>query len=280
MLGQTDVSESSHYFHGGLVTGTYDENYIARTLNVFENIIHRLIGTPNRRSEAQKSFLELFLKAYPQINTNQIDITHIGNALASYISIAFKLNKSRWDLYLEGELTAISEMEKSGAMLFLGKGRCYVCHSGTYFTDVEFHSLAIPQGRVGKNGRYLDYGRAIATSKASDKYLFRTPPLRNVSKTAPYGHNGSFKNLESIIRHHVNPVPALYMAQESDSNESAYVTGLLGARSKILSTIGPISESDIQSMAAFLRILDSDFILPDHKAVPIDLPSGKNPFVE
>ena len=47
------------------------------------------------------------------------------------------------------------------------------------------------------------------TDRIEDSYRFRTPSLRNVALTAPYGHNGAFPDLDGIIRHHLNPTKSL-----------------------------------------------------------------------
>ena len=43
------------------------------------------------------------------------------------------------------------------------------------------------------------------TDRIEDAYRFRTPMLRNVALTAPYGHNGAFPTLEAMIKHHLDP---------------------------------------------------------------------------
>ena len=273
MLGRAEVTSHHQYYHGGLITTEADHNYIERTLNVFDNIIPRLVGSENQNRQAyQEQYLDLFTAAYPNISANDFNITHVGNALAKYIKFAFALSPSHWDKYLSGRYDYISSETKQGAMIFLGKGRCYACHSGKYFTDMEFHSLAIPQGKVGRNGNYLDYGRAAATSKASDLYLFRTPPLRNVSKSSPYGHNGAFKDLDSIIKHHFNPIPSLFKAQVDEPEQSSYVSSILVSRSELLGSIAPLTNNEIRKLVLFLKSLDSEYSVPDNIAKPKVLP--------
>ena len=47
------------------------------------------------------------------------------------------------------------------------------------------------------------------TDRLEDAYRFRTPALRNVALTGPYGHNGAYATLEGIIRHHLDPLGSL-----------------------------------------------------------------------
>jgi cytochrome c peroxidase len=48
-------------------------------------------------------------------------------------------------------------------------------------------------------------GHMAETDDLSDAYRFRTPMLRNVKLSAPYGHNGAYPDLKGIIKHHLNP---------------------------------------------------------------------------
>jgi len=57
--------------------------------------------------------------------------------------------------------------------------------------------------------RLEDRGRFGFTRRAEDKYRFRTPSLRNVELTGPWGHAGSYNSLEAVIRHHLDPVRSL-----------------------------------------------------------------------
>ena len=91
----------------------------------------------------------------------------------------------------------------------IGKARCSTCHSGTFQTDHSFHAIGLPQIRPGKDDYASDAGRGMITQEQEDMYRFRTPTLRNVSMTGPYGHNGAYANLEDIVRHHLDAVQGL-----------------------------------------------------------------------
>ncbi len=116
-----------------------------------------------------------------------------------------------WKAYVQGDDDAINEAAKRGAILFYGDANCSACHSGDFFTDENFHALAIPQIGVGKASGMNegdDFGRYLETKNTADKYAFRTPTLLNVEVTGPYGHDGAYDTLEGIVRHHLNPIEA------------------------------------------------------------------------
>jgi cytochrome c peroxidase len=116
-----------------------------------------------------------------------------------------------------------------GLALFLGRGRCYVCHSGPAFSNGEFADIGVPffiaPGRVdaGRHGgirslqasRYNLLGRfnddATRSSATSTRHVqlehrnfgeFKVPGLRNLAHTAPYMHNGSQRSLRDVLRHY------------------------------------------------------------------------------
>ena len=140
----------------------------------------------------------------------------IAEALAAYEQSQLFV-ETPWKAYVQGDDSAIAEAAKRGALLFYattaeGGANCVQCHRGDFFTDEQFHVLAIPQVGPGKgNGPHGtdDYGRYRETGNVNDLYAFRTPTLLNATVTAPYGHDGAYSTLESVVRHMLNPRAAV-----------------------------------------------------------------------
>ena len=152
----------------------------------------------------------MFIDVFEDVDTaEQVTIAHIGEALAAFIALEFESRDSAFDSFLAGDKNALTTPQKEGMELFYGKAKCASCHSGSLLTDQKFHALAIPPFGPGRTRRFdpyvRDVGRMGETDRLEDAYRFRTPSLRNVALTAPYGHNGAFPELEGIIRHHLNP---------------------------------------------------------------------------
>jgi cytochrome c peroxidase len=284
MLGRSEErGRNPARYHRELLadTGVADNNFQERTLVVFRNLLTRLVGDPAAQpSKVQLAYRNLFSKAYPGVAPGNLSIAHVGNGLGAYIDAAFDLQPAPWDRYLAGNSQAITAVQKQGALVFFGKGRCAVCHSGQEFSDFGFHSLAVPQLSVAKHGAFVDYGRANATSRGVDRYKFRTPPLRNVAQTGPWGHNGAFKTLTEVIEHHFNPVPALYAAQMSHPESGRYSGALLAQRSQLLGEVSPLTETDVYSLVQFLSALTSRTSMTDEVALPTTVPSGDSSFVK
>ncbi len=102
---------------------------------------------------------------------------------------------SRFDRYAMGDKTALSDSEKRGLILFIGKAACSECHNGPNFTDNKYHNLGI----VAAHGTPDDVGRFAVTKNPEDRNAFKTPTLRNVALTAPYMHDGSSATLEEVV---------------------------------------------------------------------------------
>lgn len=125
-----------------------------------------------------------------------------------------------FDNYLKGDENALSEQAKAGLALFKGKASCIQCHHGPMLSDGQFHNLGVPGNqdifkdperhitfrrffKVMGVSEYADlredWGRYAVTKEDEDKGKFRTPTLREVSKTAPYMHNGMLATLDDVI---------------------------------------------------------------------------------
>ncbi len=178
------------------------------------------------RLQGIEAYVKRFTKAYPDRVKRREDITYVmaANAIAAFEASEFRADRSPFDDYLRGDTDGLSKSARRGMALFYGEAGCSRCHSGKFQTDHDFHAIAMPQIGPGKGDGYdggywratglnralEDYGRGRVTFRASDRYRFRTPSLRNVTLTGPYGHAGVYDSLEDVVRHHLDPVASLH----------------------------------------------------------------------
>lgn len=153
---------------------------------------------------------QMFVDAFEELSkAEEVTITHIANALGAFVGLEWQSHDSAFDRYLAGEEDALSAAQHRGMLLFYGSAGCADCHSGKFMSDQKFHALALPHFGPGRTRRFdpyvRDVGRMGESDDLADAYRFRTPQLRNVALTAPYGHNGAYQTLEGIIRHHLDP---------------------------------------------------------------------------
>ncbi|MBL8915607.1 MAG: hypothetical protein JNM17_33220, partial [Archangium sp.] len=138
-------------------------------------------------------------------------------AWGAYIA-SLDSRRSPFDLWASGEdVNALSEPQKRGFKLFIGKAGCVECHTGPTFSDGNFHNVGI--GQVGDGLPQFDYGlwdglgalAGIAARDAGflampprarveeDRGRFRTKSLRQVAETGPYFHGGQLKTLKDVV---------------------------------------------------------------------------------
>lgn len=121
----------------------------------------------------------------------------VGKAIASFQRTLISGNSPFDRFDYDGDEKAISESAKRGKKLFFDKARCNLCHFGTNFSDEKFHNIGI-----GWDGEALDLGRYNVTKDVKELGAFKTPTLREISRTAPYMHDGRFATLEDVVAHY------------------------------------------------------------------------------
>ena len=168
-----------------------------------------------KRLLSKEKYIAMFTDAYK--NVKDFNIGHFGNALGHFQEHEFSSVNTPWDNYLNGDLNALSESEKRGALVFMTVAQCTKCHNGDLLGGNNFKSVASPQVGPGKDINNNDEGRFLITKRDSDLYKFRVPPLRNVAVTGPYFHSGAYSSLEKVIDHYVNG------ARSIDSYDSSWL---------------------------------------------------------
>lgn len=187
---------------------------------------------------------------------------NVGKAIEAH-ERALPAAKIRLSDYAAGDLEALSPAERDGLQGFLRSG-CVSCHWGPGLTDGAFHDLLVPssappadQGRIAglaallaspfrKDGLYSDDPSAQpfpASLLPVSEMLgqVKTPSLRGVALTGPWGHGGTFGSLESVAKHYLTvrilPPKGELVAGELDA-ASGSVPGNLPALVAFLQMLG------------------------------------------
>jgi cytochrome c peroxidase len=142
-----------------------------------------------------KAYAGYFKQAF---GDDAITKDRVAKAIADYERTRMSGN-SPWDRWQKKrDQTAVSDQVKKGhELFFFGKASCNQCHLGQNFTDNSFHNLGVGFDPVAN--KFADTGRFVVTSSESDRGAFKTPTLRDVSKHAPYMHDGSLKTLKEVV---------------------------------------------------------------------------------
>lgn len=124
---------------------------------------------------------------------------NIQNAIATFERTLITPN-SRFDKYLRGDASAITDAEKVGYARFKQYG-CVACHQGVNVGGNMFQKFGVMGDYFAKRGNptEADLGRYLVTKVESDKHVFKVPSLRNIALTAPYFHDASAKTLEDAV---------------------------------------------------------------------------------
>ncbi len=267
MAGQYSESDVSKAVRQGFLT---HEN------GAWDLISARVAGIPEYR--------QMFDKV---IGTREIRFTDISNVVADFIAFEWRADDSPFDRHLDGQ--NLPDDSVAGLELFYGKAECATCHSGLFQTDHKFHAIAIPQIGPGKAARFeahnRDTGRIRVTGQIEDAYKFRTPSLRNISATGPYGHDGAYSTLEAVVRHHLDPINSLNDYDRSQAIfptfEGAQDWAILDNPSEVAAIaaaneLDPIALEDheVEAILAFLRSLSDETSLYGRLGVPDRVPSG------
>ena len=271
------------------MAGKREENDIAKAARRRPNEAWPLIA---QRVRSIPEYGAMLVAAYPDLDSAEdADITHIANALSDFMNAEFRSIDSPYDQYLAGDRTALSEGQLRGLQLFFGKAGCGDCHSGPLLSDQQFHALALPHFGPGRTRRFdpvaRDVGRMGETDRLEDAYRFRTPMLRNVALTAPYGHNGAYRTLEGIVRHHLDPAEGFRnwprteaVLPSADAFEAvdfiAFQDVRERARLAASATITPrrLSDGEVADIVAFLNGLTGTDSIKGRLGIPDAVPSG------
>ncbi|MEO6210299.1 MAG: cytochrome c peroxidase [Gemmatimonadaceae bacterium] len=240
---------------------------------IWEGLMHRLAQIPEYR--------RMFERAYPGQRFKDMTFAHASNAIGGFLVDKLAFDDTPWDRFLAGNDNALTPKQLAGAQTFMTI-KCSLCHNGATFSDEKFHDVAVAQFGPGKgNGSSLrdDFGRMNITGDESEKYRFRTSPLRNVELTAPYGHDGAITSLRDFIAHY----------SESDSKLLAFDPLQLepALRSTLLSNAPDINahrdtiilgvvltDSIINSLTDYMSALTDDRARDLGRLTPRHVPSG------
>lgn len=162
----------------------------------------------NERLQARDYYLEAFPAIFAE-QKNPFSEENVLAALASYQRSIITVN-APYDLFLQDDQDLSPASQRGLALFKSEKLQCVSCHGGPFFNqptlpDGGLHETAgffnTGMYNVDGMGGYPSGAQGLyeITKEASDMGKYRTPSLRNVEKTGPWGHDGSFSTLESVI---------------------------------------------------------------------------------
>lgn len=160
-------------------------------------------------------YVEAFKAVFPG-DAEPITMENLGRAIGSFERGL--MTPGPFDEFLGGKMTALSGDALRGLELFI-EFNCVSCHTGPALGGTMYQKLGAVKAYETK-----DEGRFKITKNPDDKYVFKVPSLRNISKTAPYLHDGSAATLDDVLN-----VMATYQLAKGklDDDERKYLTAFL-----------------------------------------------------
>lgn len=186
------------------------------------------------RIESIRGYGPYFKEAF---GTADATLERVATALADYVR-TLKSGNAPYDRWRYGrDRDALSASARRGSDIFFFTGRCAMCHAGFNFSDGRFYNLGI--GWNATSGTFADEGRVLVSGEGRDRGAFKTPGLRDVSKRAPYMHDGSLATLRDVVE--------FYNRGGIDNPW----------RSRRLVPLG-LTGDEVDSLVAFLEALDGE----------------------
>lgn len=180
-------------------------------------------NTPERVVETLKSmpeYVERFGRAFPD---QEDPVTFENMAMAIEAFEATLLTPGApFDEYLQGDEGALTDTQKEGLQLFMDNG-CASCHYGVNLGGMGYYPFGVVEAPSEDVRPANDPGRFEVTNTASDKYVFKSPTLRNVAITQPFFHSGKVWKLQDAVQ----IMGSSQLGYELDSTEAASITEFL-----------------------------------------------------
>lgn len=141
------------------------------------------------------AYRDAFTALYPDALTKD----NVLDAIVEYEKSL--VTPSRFDRFLAGDTTAITELERRGYEVFQEVG-CISCHRGQNIGGSMYQKMGLVRDYFAERGGVTeaDNGRFNVTHDEHDRHFFKVPTLRNVELTAPYLHDGTQQTLPDVVR--------------------------------------------------------------------------------
>ena len=166
-------------------------------------------------------YVSAFATAFPATK-DPVTFVNVGRAIGAFERGL--TTPSRWDEFLQGNRKALSEAEVQGFRTFTNLG-CMVCHTGELVGGSMYQKVGVVEAWPNQS----DLGRYVVTKNEADRMVFRVPTLRNVTRTAPYFHDGSAKTLPQAVKMMGKHQLGIELGEAETASIIAWLDSLTGA---------------------------------------------------
>lgn len=193
---------------------------------------------------AQLNEIPGYAEQFQEVFGGPATADNVAMAVAAFMrTIVTTTENSRFIDFMNGNEAALTEPETRGWTIFSEKAKCTNCHDGRLLADKQFHNVGI-----GMDAESPDIGRGKISQAEEDTGAFKTPSLFDISKSAPYFHDGSVETLEEAVD---------LMLSGGKENEWLDETNLADAKN------ADISDEEKADLMAFLKALDVEYTIEE-----------------
>jgi len=161
----------------------------------------------NKEIADKYGYTEMFDAAFPDFPTaDRYSIMTTSFALSAYIRSLLP-NQAPFQNWLKGNMSAMSNSEKEGGILFFGKAGCINCHKGPGLNNQNFYAIGVKDlyetGEAFATGPddLRNLGRGGFTGKNEDLYKFKVPQIYNMKDSPFYFHGSSKRSLREVVEY-------------------------------------------------------------------------------
>jgi len=202
---------------------------------------------------------EMFAKAFgfnsPK-DGREITLQNIARAIAAF-ERKLNITETAYDYFVKGQDDRMTTEQLRGLVVFIGQGQCAACHIPPHFHDGVLSSIGTPVSAEKNAPLDSDPGFGAVIRRQDGFGMFKTPGLRNVSRTAPYMHNGGFNTLEEVVDFY------------NDGGGGGRGLDVYSQDAKVAKL--DLTEQQKKDLVSFLKSLDDTAAPP---LVPTSAPSG------
>jgi cytochrome c peroxidase len=191
--------------------------------------------------KSMPEYVERFERSFPG-EADPVSFDNMAKAIEAF-EVTLVTPNAPFDQWLEGNDSAMTDAQKVGLTQYLEKG-CPSCHTGVNLGGQDY----FPFGLIKRPGADIlppeDKGRFQVTKTASDEYVFRAAPLRNIALTAPYFHSGQVWDLEQAVDVMGTAQLGATLNSEEAAQIAEFLRSLTGEQPKVEYPLLPVETAE------------------------------------
>jgi cytochrome c peroxidase len=188
--------------------------------------------------KSMPEYVALFAKAFPG-QKDPVTFDNMADAIEIFEATLITPNDGL-DRFMAGDDKALTAQQKEGLELFVNNG-CVGCHDGINLGGTDYFPFGVveqPNADLLPPG---DLGRFAVTNTSADKYVFRSPALRNIALTGPYFHTGKVWTLKNAVAVMSSSQLGMEMSADEIVKITSFLEALTGDQPQVMHPILPPS---------------------------------------